>query len=911
MAVKTEEHDGPTLEPIATLRRQGTRSEMQDLEIIASAGASFLPNTIPPPPDGGLHAWTQVAMGWIVIFATWGYVNSFGSFQAHYTSILPQTPFQISWIGSIQVWFTFFGSAFSGRLLDAGFWIPTFLVGSTLQLLGIFTMSLSTSYWHLMITQGIVTGIGGGIIFAPSLALVATYFEKRRGIAIGLVTTGNSLGGTVYPLVVRTLLPEIGFSWTSRVLGFINLAGFVLVAVFMRPRLPPRQTGPIIDWSAFKDALYVSYVSGLFFFVWSVYYTFYYLASFGQEEVGMSFADSSILTTIINAVGLPTRVLIPFLADRIGPLNTIAPAGLCVAIVAYTWLAVHNETGVYLFSIFYGIASGAFQSLMPTGVASITKRLDTIGTRMGMCFSLISFAGLSGPPIGGLLQSKSLAGAHVWAALSSTLAAVLLVVARVLKVGWKMNLSIILSKAHFPATKLLYQSQVQPKALSNQQHAEFYFLQLVKPSCIFFVSTQGNMASSEQSLSLRPKASDIPHPLPSLTEHELGPRLTVTTELLTEIQTYDREFIMRVEQVALILLVGMGEFDHTDGLLSTEIWQPRDLKRRLERASPFCKHYMLHLNPDNLANASWRHALYRAPLVAPPFTFELIREADWGTLKQSMYYEKRFEIKADLQDLSDPVEESAKCRKHDKDVCAVSGNRDPVVFWFVPRTWNDTKDHTDATGNLADSSLDVADVNIMDDILSATELGKTHKAWNMVLVDQDLYACLVQGLCAFKFEAIEEIQKPTTHDDDRNGDHNDEDVHVVLRFYWMPRLTPRFNRVTTVEDMKTIATEFNAFIALGSPPPDDFPKSIMTPKSGDLVRLLRTREEAQKLKSAVKIHWSCIAYTALCGGVGLAHFMTGMDQGDGSLQPRDEEFRQEAARDEFRDGAANSAQVTQ
>jgi MFS family permease len=129
-----------------------------------------------------------------------------------------------------------------------------------------------------MITQGVVTGIGGGIIFAPSLALVATYFEKRRGIAIGLVTTGNSLGGTVYPLVVRTLLPAIGMPWTARVLGFINLAGFALVAVFMRPRLPPRHTGPIIDWTAFKDTLYVCYVSGLFFFVWSVYYTFYYVS---------------------------------------------------------------------------------------------------------------------------------------------------------------------------------------------------------------------------------------------------------------------------------------------------------------------------------------------------------------------------------------------------------------------------------------------------------------------------------------------------------------------------------------------------------------------------------------------------------------------------------------------------------
>lgn len=307
---------------------------------------------------------------------------------------------------------------------------------------------------------------------------------------------------------------------------------------------------------------------------------------------------------------------------------------------------------------------------------------------------------------------------------------------------------------------------------------------------------------------------------------------------------------------------------------------------------------MHHLNPDNLKNDAWRHALYRAPIPAPAFTHELICTSDWYTLKQSMWYELRFQTRADLQDLSDPVEEIAKCRKRDKDVCAVTGNRDPVVFWFIPRTWNDTKDHNDATGNLADSSLDVADVIIRGNIIHRKKLGKTHEAWNMMLVDPDLYACLVQGLFAFKFEAIEDIQKPIPLDNYQDDDDDNENVHVVLRFYWMPKLTPRFNQVTTVEDMKTIAREFNAFVALGCPPPNGCPKTLTTLKSGDLVRLLRTRgEEAQKLKSAVKIHWNCILYTALCGGTGLAHFMTGMDQSDGSLQPRDEEYRQEVALD--------------
>lgn len=143
---------------------------------------------------------------------------------------------------------------------------------------------------------------------------------------------------------------------------------------------------------------------------------------------------------MINGAGLPARVLVPIIADRIGPLNTIAPAGFCVAVVAFSWLAVHNVAGIWVFTTFYGLASGAFQSLMPTGVASITKRLDAMGTRIGMCFSIISFAGLTGPPIGGRIQSATkddYTGAHIWAGLCSSVCVGLLLLARVLKVGWK------------------------------------------------------------------------------------------------------------------------------------------------------------------------------------------------------------------------------------------------------------------------------------------------------------------------------------------------------------------------------------------------------------------------------------------------------------------------------------------
>lgn len=173
----------------------------------------------------------------LAIFVTWGYLNSFGSFQAYYEQTMPNTdPSVISWIGSLQIWLTMIGGVFTGRLLDAGYFVPTFFVGAVLQVLGIFLMSICTKYWQLMLTQGFLTGLGGGIFFTPALALVATvsyslmprgilsirtrltlrqYFDKQRGFAMGVLTTGNSVGGMIYPVVVRQLIPKVRHSHVS------------------------------------------------------------------------------------------------------------------------------------------------------------------------------------------------------------------------------------------------------------------------------------------------------------------------------------------------------------------------------------------------------------------------------------------------------------------------------------------------------------------------------------------------------------------------------------------------------------------------------------------------------------------------------------------------------------------------
>lgn len=237
------------------------------------------PTTTPlePPPDGGLLAWTQVFCAFLVFVNTWGFVNSFGAFQAYYTSILPQAPSTISWIGSVQTCLMFFLGTFSGRALDAGYFHFTVIVGIVVQCVGIFTMSLARNYWQLLLTHGFATGVGGGIFFTPVMGLVSTYFARKRGMALGIVTCGNSAGGIIYPLVIRQLLPQIGFAWTVRVLGFINVVCLGVVIAFMKPRLAPRKAGPLIDMDAFHDLPYVLWALAICFLMAPMYLVFYYV----------------------------------------------------------------------------------------------------------------------------------------------------------------------------------------------------------------------------------------------------------------------------------------------------------------------------------------------------------------------------------------------------------------------------------------------------------------------------------------------------------------------------------------------------------------------------------------------------------------------------------------------------------
>lgn len=160
-----------------------------------------------PPPNGGLVAWTQVGMGFLLVFNGFGYISSFGLFQAYYATTLNRPSSDISWVGSIQIFLLFFIGTISGRAMDAGYFRSLVVSGCLMQLLGVFATSGATKYWQLFLAQGLVQGLGNGLLFTPTVALVSVYFSTRRAFALGLTACGAPVGGVVFPLVRITVNP--------------------------------------------------------------------------------------------------------------------------------------------------------------------------------------------------------------------------------------------------------------------------------------------------------------------------------------------------------------------------------------------------------------------------------------------------------------------------------------------------------------------------------------------------------------------------------------------------------------------------------------------------------------------------------------------------------------------------------
>ncbi|KKZ66448.1 hypothetical protein EMCG_07840 [[Emmonsia] crescens] len=392
-----------------------------------------------PPPDGGFNAWFQAGLSHLVICNTWGYINSFGVFQSHYTESLQRAPSDISWVGSIQIFLLFFIGTFSGRATDAGYFKAVWTAGAVTLIFGIFMTSLTTTYWQLFLSQGLCMGIGCGLIFCPTIALIPTYFSSKRAIALAIGASGSATGGLIFPAIVQSLLPRIGYPWTMRVLGFFSLATLTPCFIFLRQRIPPRKSGPFFDWPAFRETQYSLFAIAMFLNFWGVYVAFFYLSSFGRDIIGLSREKSIDLILMLNGVGFIGRFIPNYVSDYYsGPFNALIPFTLISSILTFGWIGIRDVKGLYAFSFLYGFFAAGIQSMFPASLSSLSLDLKKTGIRFGMILSIVSFASLTGSPIAGALiqlNNGDYLYAQIFGGLSMLVGTMVLICARISVTG--------------------------------------------------------------------------------------------------------------------------------------------------------------------------------------------------------------------------------------------------------------------------------------------------------------------------------------------------------------------------------------------------------------------------------------------------------------------------------------------
>jgi MFS family permease len=125
-----------------------------------------------------------------------GFTLSYGSFQSYYSDnfLSNYSASAISWIGTAQSFLLILVGVLSGPLFDLGWFRPMLVIGNIMVVFGIFMLSLAKTYWQVFLAQGVCMGLGAGLLYVPSIALIGFSFSRKRALAQGIVTSGIAVG---------------------------------------------------------------------------------------------------------------------------------------------------------------------------------------------------------------------------------------------------------------------------------------------------------------------------------------------------------------------------------------------------------------------------------------------------------------------------------------------------------------------------------------------------------------------------------------------------------------------------------------------------------------------------------------------------------------------------------------------
>ena len=220
-------------------------------------------------------------------------------------------------------------------------------------------------------------------------------------------------------------------------IGFIALTGLTVSVCVMRVRVLPQQKRALLEPKAFKELPYTFFTSGLFLAFIGLYAPIFYIQSYAISQNITNENLGFYMLPILNSASILGRILPNFFADRTGPLNMLIPCSLASGILCFGWIGINSVPSIIIFALLYGFFSGAFVSLPPSALVSLSPNMGVVGTRMGQCFAIAAFGILIGTPAAGAILNNTgkYLGTQVFAGSAVLLGVMSMFAARYTKFG--------------------------------------------------------------------------------------------------------------------------------------------------------------------------------------------------------------------------------------------------------------------------------------------------------------------------------------------------------------------------------------------------------------------------------------------------------------------------------------------
>jgi MFS family permease len=301
-----------------------------------------------------------------------------------------------------------FGSSLMGRIADRHGVVTALRVGAVGLGAGYAGAALSGGIWAFALWHGFAIGLlGGSAMFSPLIADTSLWFERRRGIAVGVCASGNYLAGAVWPPIVQHLVETHGWRYAY---GTLALASFATVATlsFAMRRRSPVLAGPAHARSAARPAPFrltpalaqtLLCIAGIACCVAMSMPQVHMVAYCG--DLGYGAARGAQMLSLMLACGIVSRLASGAICDRIGGLRTLLLGSALQGASLMLFLPFDGLVPLYVISALFGLSQGG---IVPSYAIVVREHFDPreAGARVGLVLTFTMF----GMALGGWMSGK-------------------------------------------------------------------------------------------------------------------------------------------------------------------------------------------------------------------------------------------------------------------------------------------------------------------------------------------------------------------------------------------------------------------------------------------------------------------------------------------------------------------------